>query len=212
MGSSLVKEGGDLGVQEYDGAHLGYLEAMEEMLDRYEHAIVLDATHDDSAAVEAELAGFEVEMESVNLLRQLVSLERDVPAERQSDALRLGRHPFCEAAEVFMLDDTSPLEGANLRGCVPDAGDGLLVADLFSASTAARGGANRRGTQRWRAAAPYRAPGVPAVSRKHNVMSAGECLNRALDACRTLPSLTSRTAVVHIPLSRQSAAALAFQS
>jgi hypothetical protein len=31
---------------------------MEEFLDRYLHAIVLDATHDDSAAVEAELAGF----------------------------------------------------------------------------------------------------------------------------------------------------------
>jgi hypothetical protein len=117
----LVKEGGDLGEQEYDGAHLGYLEAMEEIFDRYEYAIVLDATQDDSAAVEAELAGFEVEMESVDLLRHLVSLERDVPAERQSDALRLGRHPFCDGAERFMLDDTSPLEGANLRGSVPDA-------------------------------------------------------------------------------------------
>jgi hypothetical protein len=222
MSSSLVKEGGDLGKQEYDGAHLGYLEAMEEIFDRYEHAtvldaivldaIVLDATHDDWAAIDVELAGFEVEMESVDLQRQLVLLARDVPAERQSDALRLGRHPFCDGAEGYMLDDTSPLEGANLRGSVPDAGDGLLVDELVSASTAARGGANRRGTQSRRAAAPCRAPGVPAVSRKDNVMSAGECLKRALDACRTLASLTSRTAVVHVPLSRHSAAALACQS
>jgi hypothetical protein len=119
MNSILVKEVGDLGEQECDDAHLGYLEAMEVIFDQYEHAIVLDATHDDSAAVEAELAGFEVEMESVDL-RQRVLLERDVPAERQSDALRLDRHPFCDGAEGFMLDDTSPLEGANHRGSAPD--------------------------------------------------------------------------------------------
>jgi hypothetical protein len=151
-------------------------------------------------------------MESVGLLRQLVLLERDVPAERQSDALRLGRHPFCDVAEGFMLDDTSPLEGTNRRGSAPDAGDGLLVDELVLASTAARGSANRRGTQSRRAAAPCRAPGVPEVSRNYNDMSAGECLKRALDACSTLPSLTSRTAVVHVPLSRYSAAALACQS
>jgi hypothetical protein len=101
MSSSLVKEGGDLGEQEYDGAHLGYLEAMEEIFDRYEHSIVLDATHDDSAAVEAELSGFEVEMGSVDLLWQLVLLERDVPAERQNDALRLGRYPLCDGGGVY---------------------------------------------------------------------------------------------------------------
>jgi hypothetical protein len=133
---------------------------------------VLDARHDDSAAVEAELSGFEVEMGSVNLLWQLVLLERDVPAERQNDALRLGRYPLCDR-EGFMLDDKSPLKGANLRGSVLDAGHGLLVDELVSASTAARGCANRRGTQSRRAAAPCRAPGVPAVSRKDNVTSAG---------------------------------------
>jgi hypothetical protein len=103
-----------------------------------------------------------------------------------------------------MLDDTSPLAGTNRRGSASDAGGGLLVDELVSASTAAQGSANRRGTQSRRAAAPCRAPGVPEV-RSYNDMSAGECLKRALDACSTLPSLTSRTAVVHVPLSRYSA-------
>jgi hypothetical protein len=83
---------------------------------------VLDATRDDSVAVEAELAGFKAE--SVDLLRQLVLLERDMPAERPNDALRIGRHPFCDGAEGFVLDDTSPLESGNLIGIAPDASNG----------------------------------------------------------------------------------------
>jgi hypothetical protein len=51
-----------------------------------------------------------------------------------------------------------------------------LVEELVSASTAARGGASR-GTQIWRSAAPRGAPGVPAISHKDNVMSAGACLS-----------------------------------
>jgi hypothetical protein len=62
----------------------------------------------------------------VDLLRQLVLLERDVPAKRQIDAIRLGWHSFCDSAEGFMIDDTSPLESANLGGIAPDAGYGLL--------------------------------------------------------------------------------------
>jgi hypothetical protein len=83
------------------------LKSTEEVFDRYEHAIVLDAMRDDSAAVEAEISGFKATMESVDLLREVILLERDVPAQIQSDALRLGRHPFCDGAEGFVLDDTS---------------------------------------------------------------------------------------------------------
>jgi hypothetical protein len=126
MNGSLVKEGGDHGEQEYDDEHAGYLEAKEEIFAHYENAMVFDATRDDSATVEAELAGFKAEMQSVDLLRQLTLLERDMPAERQSDALWLVRHPFCDSTEMFVLDDTLQVESANLRCSAPVASDGLL--------------------------------------------------------------------------------------
>jgi hypothetical protein len=43
-------------------------------------------------------------------------------------------------------------------------------------------------------------------------VSAGECLKRALYASRSLPSLTSRTAVLHVALPQHSAAGLACQN
>jgi hypothetical protein len=188
MNGGLVKEGGDHGEQEYDDEHAGYLEAMEEVFAHYENAMVLDATRDDSATVEAELARFKAEMQSVDLLRQLALLERDMPAERQSDALWIVRHPFCESSEMFVPDGTLPVESANLRCSAPDASDWLLnlVDELVLTSTAARGGASR-GTQSRRAAAPRSAPGVPAISHKYNVMSAGACLQRALYTYRSHP-------------------------
>jgi hypothetical protein len=115
MSGSLVKEGGDLGEREYDVVDSGYLEAMEEIFDRYEHAILPDATRDDSSSFEAELAGLKAQMESADLLRKLVLLERDMPVERHSDAIRFCRHLFCDDAKVAMLDNASPLERANLK-------------------------------------------------------------------------------------------------
>jgi hypothetical protein len=166
---------------------------------------VLDATHNDSASLESDL-----EIESVDLQRQLVLSYKDMPAVR-SDALRRGRHPFYDGVEGLMLDHTSPLESANRRGSTLDAGDGLLVEELVSTSTAARGGAIG-GTHSLRAVAPRRAPGLPAVTRKDNILSTGESPKRELKAYRTLPSLKSRTAVVLVPLSRHCAAASACQS
>jgi hypothetical protein len=122
----LLSEQPVLSEQHYSELRAGYLEAVEEVFARYENAIVLDATRDDSAAVEAELAGFKAKMEIVDLLRRLALLERDVPVERQRDPLRLGRHPFRDGEEGFVLDDTSPLESENLRCSAPDASDGLL--------------------------------------------------------------------------------------
>jgi hypothetical protein len=147
---------------------------------------VLDATHNDSASLESDL-----EIERVDLQRQLVLSYTDMPAVR-SDALRRGRHPFYDGVEGLMLDDTSPLESANRRGSTLDAGDG--------------------GTHSLRAVAPRRAPALPAVTRKDNILSTGESLKRELKAYRTLPSLKSRTAVVLVPLSRHCAAASACQS